>query len=198
MATIVLPTYGLIDIATIAIADIFNANSNKKYEQIAFFYIVGWSLGLMAGPLFVFPILKRFFDNFWIFVITLCICLFAMLIFAFICLQFDSPWIVSIASCILGIGFLCYSALNAIVTKYTNKNQRGRVFGALYAVQSMVNCVAPISFGQIFHCLKRIGYPSLIFVVCFVVLSFALLLCIGLKNAINSTKADEKKKQMIN
>eukprot|EP00484_Ammonia_sp_Unknown_P027396 CAMPEP_0197028582 /NCGR_PEP_ID=MMETSP1384-20130603/8234_1 /TAXON_ID=29189 /ORGANISM="Ammonia sp." /LENGTH=496 /DNA_ID=CAMNT_0042457601 /DNA_START=20 /DNA_END=1510 /DNA_ORIENTATION=+ len=189
---VTLPAMGLIDIATVVLADNFDADSDHKYNQIALFYICGWSVGLMVGPIVVLPVMRKLLSEYMIFVASICILLLAIGAFALICV-FKVLWTVPIASFTLGIGFLCFAPLNSILTKYTGKSQKGMAFGPVFACGSVVNILAPIGFAFGYHFLLSIHAPSLIFGVAFVLLLFALLCSVGLKNAIKHIE-DERKR----
>eukprot|EP01084_Bolivina_argentea_P192534 330496_1 len=175
-----LPAMGLVDIATVVLADNFNANGNDKFNQIALLYITGWSIGLILGPIIVLPILRKYFTEFNTFIVTVFILLVAISAFMIICL-FQVVWTIPITSFILGIGFLCFAPLRSILTKYIDKDKRGNAFGSVFAFSSICNIIAPTGFAFGYHYLKQINAPSLLFAVSFVMLVIALIFSFGLK-----------------
>ena len=188
---VTLPAIGMIDIATIVLADTFNAESSDSYNRIAMYYIGGWGIGLMAGPVVVLPILKRYTDDFGVFVASTSALAMAMIAFMAICI-FKVETTIPVVSCLLGIGFQCFAPLGSILTKYSNPEESGKSFGLMSASGAVMNIIAPFGFAVVYHYSQRFHIPGLIFGVALLMLLGALITSIGLRNAIQRIESAKR------
>lgn len=190
-AIINLPVGGFLDIASVVLADTFQANSSEGFHKITNYNLIGYAIGLMVGPTFVLPVLRRYFGHFEIFVVTTMIMALAMAAFIMVCV-FEVEWAICLASALMGIGFLSFASLTSILTDYSDPEAQGETFGPMYAGSSLVNIVTPMLFGEGYHRLKPYGIPGSIFAVALFLLLCTLLTSIGLKRAIQQIENEVK------
>ena len=146
-------------------------------------YIFGWAVGLIVGPIAVLPILRKYLTEFKIFIVSVIILMLAIVIFLIV-MQLKIIYFIPITSFTLGLGFLSMAPINAILTKYTEKEDAGNAFGSLFAFGSVCNIIAPIGFAGLYSWMRSIGAPSLIFVVALLMLVITLISSLGLRKTI--------------
>ena len=163
--------------------DAFNENSNDGANEISLMFMLGFGFGLIIAPSIILPILKKYFNDYSLLVITIFTLGISFLLMASI-LFIKQKFLIPIVSFIFSIGVLCFAAMNTILSKYTDPTKQGTIFGVIFCIRGITSTISPFGMAFIYNTLNEYNY--IIFIIAFLLNVISILFVVfPLRNAIN-------------
>eukprot|EP01083_Nonionella_stella_P160107 523078_1 len=173
-----LPQAGIIGIILVYFSDSLQIHNDTQSTIINAIFLVSMGVSGIICTGIVLPILKRNFKDLVIAEIGICGSIISQLIFASFYYVPRIPVIVAGALLYFCVG-ISNAAIFAILTKSLSVKEQGQGFGIVQSYRAITTIIAPFAFASGYRNSKKIGVPSLPFVVSSLIISSSLFVTRG-------------------